>query len=83
MTDATTAADHTPCSPALLGCPHCGAASPIVHLLESQPSPHVSAVRVICDVTRGGCGASGPMRMLASTAIETWNRRTLPDPPHP
>ena len=57
-------------------CPHCGARPDVVHLHTSEPSPNVSAVRVICDVTRGGCGAAGPQRMLESTAVNAWNRRT-------
>ena len=56
-------------------CPHCGARPTVVHLHSSEPSPNVSAVRVICDVTRGGCGAAGPQRMLEAVAVNAWNRR--------
>ena len=57
-------------------CPHCGARPPAAHLHSSQPSPHIAGWRVICDVTQGGCGAAGPQRMLKSTAVNAWNRRT-------
>lgn len=56
-------------------CPHCGARPTVVHLHTSEPSPNVSAIRVICDVTRGGCGATGPQRMLEVVAVNAWNRR--------
>ena len=57
-------------------CPHCGARPPVVCAIDAPPSLNLPAVRVICDVTQGGCGAAGPQRMLKSTAVNAWNRRT-------
>ena len=57
-------------------CPHCGARPPAVCVVVAPPSPTISPVHIICDVARGGCGAAGPVRMLESTAVNAWNRRT-------
>ena len=75
-TMAPSTAPRHPDSTPLLPCPHCGAQPDAVHAVTFDPSPNVSGVRILCDVTRGGCGAAGPQRMLKSTAVNAWNRRT-------
>jgi len=60
-------------------CAHCGSeTAPGVHLLQVGRTNYWSAY---CNMTYGGCGAQTGQSQDKATAVDFWNRRTLPGMP--
>ncbi len=58
----------------MLPCPHCGKSVAVILNLELE-KPYCSCVCVVCDVSQGGCGATGGFTTSEEKAIEKWNER--------
>jgi Lar family restriction alleviation protein len=50
-------------------CPFCGRYK-APSLRQLQQSKYI-----LCDESKGGCGAQGPYKRWADDAVEAWNRR--------
>lgn len=64
-----------PAAPALRACPHCGGVNIAVDEQNDEAGRAEPGWTAVCDVNRGGCGASGGFRRVKADAIRAWNRR--------
>ena len=61
-------------------CPHCGNTEALTVKHCDGPGENPDQSRVVCDFTKGGCGASGGVRYTEVEAIEAWNTRATRKP---
>jgi len=61
-------------------CPHCGNTEALTVKHCDGPGENPDQSRVVCDFTKGGCGASGGVRYTEAEAIEAWNDRATRKP---
>jgi len=61
-------------------CPHCGNTEALTVKHCDGPGENPDQSRVVCDFTKGGCGASGGVRYTEVEAIEAWNARATRKP---
>lgn len=67
---------HNKQFPLLDACPHCGnETAPRLMTGREADYANTSDRCVVCDMTKGGCGASSRFSNVPSEAINNWNRR--------
>lgn len=60
-------------------CPFCGSKN-VLLLTEKELKEDETKgdyMTVVCDLHRGGCGATSGFRQYEEDAVDAWNRRTL------
>jgi len=66
----------TPSPLDLKPCPFCGnATAPGAYTSDEIEGDGGESFAVVCDVSAGGCGATGPYELEKGEAISEWNRR--------
>lgn len=56
-------------------CPHCGKQEVLEIVCDDETEDCSYFYSIVCNLNKGGCGASGGYRDSKKEAIETWNKR--------
>lgn len=56
-------------------CPFCGSAKAPTVTTEQESAPYMGFESVVCDMTKGECGASSGYCLSKGEAVSKWNAR--------